>query len=92
MTEHIPSTALLLDTGDVVLHGPTGETWTVAYAKDGRLAWCGWPEGEADVKDCALLTQATDEERIALLTRMSEMHERSDARCRYARWRLGIRD
>ena len=37
---------MTIDTGDTVKHGPTGETWVVAYVQGDRLAWCGWPEGE----------------------------------------------
>ena len=39
---------LEIDTGDVVRHAPTGETWTVALVDRDRLSWCGWPEGTAD--------------------------------------------
>jgi hypothetical protein len=81
-----------IDTGDTVKHAPTGETWVVAYVQNGRLAWCGWPEGEADLKDCALVEAATDEYRLRLLNQMAEMRHRDDSRCRYARWRLGIRE
>ena len=37
-----------IDTADHVKHGPSGETWVVAYVEDDRLAWCGWPEREHD--------------------------------------------
>jgi hypothetical protein len=40
-----------IDTADHVLHGPSGETWVVAYVEGDRLAWCGWPEGEAKLAD-----------------------------------------
>ena len=79
-----------IDTGDSVLHGPTGETWVVAYVQGDRLAWCGWPEGEARLEDCKLVTAASDEYREKLLREMSEMST-DDARKRYARWRLGLR-
>jgi hypothetical protein len=56
-----------IDTGDHVLHAPSGETWVVAYVRGDRLAWCGWPQGEATLTDCVLLKKATAEERIKLL-------------------------
>lgn len=79
-----------IDTGDIVKHGPTGEEWTVAYVRDGRLAWCGFPEGTARLEDCTLVKAATDEERIALLKQMADMLS-NDSRCTFARWRLGQR-
>jgi hypothetical protein len=79
-----------IDTGDTVLHKPTGETWTVAYVQDGHLSWCGWPEGTAEVSDCELVKAASDDDRMSLLQQMSRM-DGNDARGRYARWRLGIR-
>ena len=79
-----------IDTADVVLHKPTGERWVVAYVRDDRLAWVGWPEGEAALSDCELVSAASDEQRLKLLQQMAQ--SRSDARARYARHRLGIRD
>lgn len=83
---------MVIDTGDTVFHRPTGEEWVVAYVQDGRLAWCGWPPGEADVNDCELRTPASNESRIKLLNDLANMQSREDRRCSYARWRLGIRD
>ena len=80
-----------IDTADVVLHKPTGERWVVAYVKGDRIAWCGWPEGEAQLADCELVDPANETQRIGLLKTMARM-EGDDARGRYARWRLGIRD
>jgi len=80
-----------IDTGDVVFHAPSGEKWVVAYVQGDRLAWCGWPEGEARLSDCTLVEAATDEAREKLLKEMADMPE-DDARRRYARWRLGLRD
>ena len=62
-----------IDTGDSVLHGPTGETWVVAYVDGNRLAWCGWPPGEAMLSDCKLVRKATPEYREKLLHDMAEM-------------------
>lgn len=51
-----------LRTGDSVAHGPTGETWVVAWADPatGYMAWLGWPEGEARIEDCTLTKAASD--------------------------------
>lgn len=73
-----------IDTGDHVKHGPTGETWVVAFVEGGRLAWCGWPEGLADLADCTLVQKAAPGEREALLRSMAEIGG-DDARGRYAR-------
>ena len=81
---------MTIDTGDTVKHGPTGETWTVAYVQGDYLAWCGWPEGEARLSDCTLIEPATDEYRAKLLNDLANMPE-NDARRRYARHRLGLR-
>ena len=81
---------MTIDTGDTVKHGPTGETWVVAYVQGEWLAWCGWPEGEARLSDCTLVTAATDEYREKLLREIADMPT-DDARRRYARHRLGIR-
>lgn len=76
-----------IDTGDHVHHDPTGEDWVVAYVRGDRLAWCGWPEGEAALSDCTLLTKATPEHRDNLLRQMAEGN---GTRARYAQARLAI--
>ena len=81
---------LTIDTADSVLHGPTGETWVVAYVESDRLAWCGWPEGEANLADCTLTEKATPEQRDKLLLEMAD--RTNDRRGRYARQRLGLKD
>lgn len=73
-----------IDTGDTVLHRPTGEEWLVAFVDNDRLAWCGWPEGFALLADCELLTKAAPGEREALLKQMAVMRS-SDSRSRYAK-------
>ena len=73
-----------IDTGDHVKHGPTGETWLVAFVEGDRLAWCGWPPGLADLADCTLVQKATPGEREKLLASMAEIGE-GDMRGRYAR-------
>jgi hypothetical protein len=75
--------AQLISTGDTVKHGPTGETWTVAYVRGEYLAWCGWPEGEARLSDCTLVEKASPQERESLLRDMANMPD-DDARRRYA--------
>ena len=81
---------LTIDTADSVLHGPTGETWVVAYVEGDRLAWCGWPEGEANLADCTLTKKATPGQRDMLLLQMAACT--NDRRGRYARQRLGLND
>ncbi len=73
MTDARSSKDGAIDTGDSVLHGPTGETWTVAYVSGDRLAWCGWPPGEAMLSDCKLVKKATPEYRNKLLHDMASM-------------------
>lgn len=73
-----------IDTGDHVKHGPTGETWLVAFVEGDRLAWCGWPEGFADLADCTLIQKAAPGEREKLLASMAEIGD-GDMRGRYAR-------
>ena len=80
---------MAIDTEDHVHHAPSGEDWVVAYVEGGRLAWCGWPQGEAHVSDCTLLVKATTEQRDKLLREMAgEMCNDNDPRTRYARHRL----
>lgn len=76
-----------IDTGDVVRHGPTGEQWEVAYVCGDRLAWVGWPEGEASLEHCTLERKATPEQRDKLLREMAASSS-DGARQRYARHRL----
>lgn len=76
-----------IDTADHVHHAPSGETWVVAYVKGDRLAWCGWPQGLANLADCALVKKATEAERDKLLHDMASINE-SDTRATYARQRL----
>lgn len=76
-----------IDTADHVKHEPTGEEWIVAFVRGDRLAWCGWPEGQAALSDCTMIKKATPEDRDNLLQRMAEME--NDSRGRYARERLG---
>ena len=59
-------------TGDHVAHGPTGETWVVAHVDGDRLAWCGWPSGEAMLEDCVLIRRSTDDEHLSLLQELAK--------------------
>lgn len=72
-----------IQTGDVVMHRPTGERWVVACVENGRLSWCGWPEGMVPVGECELKEKASDEERYKLLRELASMNG-DDHRKRYA--------
>ena len=81
-----------IDTGDIVLHRPTGETWVVAGVIGDTLMWVGWPEGCAKLSDCELQEKATQNERNELLQRLSKMNG-DDIRKRHAQRMLeGIND
>lgn len=69
-----------MKTGDSVRHRPSGETWTVAYVEDGRLAWCGWPPGLAKVEDCELVEECSSEESQRLVRALAAMSEGDDGR------------
>ena len=73
----------IIETGDIVLHKPTGEQWVVACVVGEKLSWCGWPEGSANLEDCELIQVASDDERFSLLQEMSRMPG-NDHRKRYA--------
>lgn len=76
-----------IDTGDCVRHTPSGEAWIVACVIGDRLSWCGWPEGSADLADCALQRKATPADRVGLLHALAR-GSGSDHRQRYAQQRL----
>lgn len=48
--------------GDHVFHRPSRETWLVAWAEGEYMAWAGWPNGAAPLRDCLLVYRATDAE------------------------------
>lgn len=79
-----------IDTGDVVLHGPTNERWLVAFVQGENLSWCGWPEGLAKLADCRLIEKASPEKRLMLLNEMAAMPTDQDHRARYARAALDM--
>lgn len=76
-----------MDTGDVVLHKPSGEHWVIAYVEGEQVCCCGWPKTYAPVRDCNLVKIATSEERLELLRKMADMAA-PDTRRTYARHRL----
>jgi hypothetical protein len=63
-----------IDTGDYVHHGPSNEDWVVACVDGEYMHWCGWPEGEAKLSDCTLISKATPEERQKLLEQIASMN------------------
>ncbi len=73
-------------TGDTVLHKPSDERWLVAYVQGDRLAWCGWPEGEAKLSDCELIKACSDEQHWKLVREIA--NNSSGARQRWAAWYL----
>lgn len=79
------SPSVQIDTGDAVLHRPSGETWLVAYVRNGYVCCCGWPESLAKVEDCELTRKATPEKRMELLEKMKTTE---GSRGAYARQRL----
>jgi len=85
-----PPTIDDIDTADHVHHAPSGEDWVVAYVAADRLAWCGWPQGQAALADCTLLKKATPGELDKLLREMADM-DGNDMRAAYARGRLAAR-
>lgn len=70
--------------GDSVLHGPSGETWVVAYVDGEYMAWCGWPEGEAQVRDCTLVTAVSDTDHIAWLVDIAKANGKRGRKARAA--------
>lgn len=92
MSEQSSKDQQSIDTGDTVKHGPTGEIWVVAYVDGDRLAWCGWPPGEARVEHCTLVEKATAEYRDKLLRQLADMRPDGDGydrRQRLASLRIG---
>ena len=53
--------------GDLVLHCPSGEIWVAAYVDGDWLAWCGWPAGEAPLRDFELYQACDDDEHVRML-------------------------
>lgn len=79
-----------MQTGDTVLHRPSGETWSVAFIDGDELVPRGWPLSYAKVADCELVKQCSSEVRAEIMRDMARMSDRSDPRCRYARQHMGL--
>lgn len=77
-----------IDTADAVYHIPTGEEWLVAYADydTGKMSWCGWPDGEAEIADCELRHKATVGAKLKLLAQLAG--SQSVRRAAYAKRQL----
>lgn len=73
---------MIFRTGDVILHKPSGEKWTVAYGDEYQVICCGWPESFADAKDCAMLQPATDKEHWNLVRQIAAPYSASPRVCR----------
>jgi hypothetical protein len=84
LTENVSTQIINIDTGDTVLHHPTGEGWLVACVIDGHLSWCGYPEGTARLADCSLIKKATASKKDELLSELAAMSG-NDHRGQYAR-------
>lgn len=76
-----------IDTGDIVLHKPTGEEWVVAFVEGRHLYPCGWPLTREPAAFCELQIKADAEARLRLLRDMAKLFQ-SDPRGIYARDRL----
>ena len=70
--------------GDLVKHVPSEEEWIVAYADydTGRLSWCGWPEGIAEISDCTLVRAADDYQHARAVHQWARSGPSSDHRRR----------
>ncbi len=87
MTTYTPSEAEIEAApraGDIVAHGPTGEQWVVAYVDGEYLGWCGWPEGEAKLTDCTIVTRCADAEHLDWLRQIGDPKRTPDKRQRMA--------
>ncbi len=75
-----------VDTGDVVFHKPSKETWVVARADLDYIYPCGWPSSRADIKDCEFREKAKPEYRVSLLMQIAMGRDAADPRTSYARY------
>lgn len=53
--------------GDHVRHIPSGQVWVVAYVDGDRLAWCGWPAGEAPLANFKRVKECSDADHRHML-------------------------
>jgi len=58
--------------------------WLVAYARNGEVCCCGWPESFADLSDCDLIRPGSEDERIKLLHELADIPHGHDTRRAYA--------
>ena len=65
--------------GDTVFYRPLGEKWILAYADDGNVSACGWPESINKAADCDLVEAATDEGHVAMLHEWADVDRRRDS-------------
>lgn len=63
--------------GDHVLHEPTGETWLVAWVEGGDIAWTGWPNGAALLRDCTITKRCTDREHAKAVQAWADVRDDS---------------
>jgi hypothetical protein len=56
--------------------GEPWERWVLAVDEDnqGYLTCAGWPETRVEAEKCQLIKAATDEERLDMLSKVSEHH------------------
>ena len=73
------------DTGDTIFVSTIGEFWLVAYAQDGYVTCCGWPESQIKEEHCELKRKASPEHRLTLLHDLARLN---DSRGEYARREL----
>lgn len=67
LTSAVPDRAAI-DTGDLILHKPSGEQCVVAAVEGNRVYWCGHPFGGSfSLADCELLKSASESERAQVL-------------------------
>lgn len=81
----------MIRTGDTVLHKPTGETWSVAFVRDDKLFWRGWPEGCAELSDCELVKSCSDEEHWQIVEEIAKSSS-PGIRKAHCAWLLEERD
>lgn len=56
-----------IEIGDVVKHGPTGETWVVCRVGGDSVYPAGWPPSCGEIKDCTLVRKATADEKADII-------------------------
>lgn len=73
----------MIRTGDTVRHIPSGEKWLVAYAENGFVCACGWPETKVRIEDCELVRACSDQQNQRLLYELADKRD-YDSRKAYA--------